>query len=69
MYANDFFSSLKSRLITALQIRIRIKVKIQELLKLTMQPQRAVDSNNWGVEAQNGVIWGLLTSERRFASL
>ncbi len=40
------------------QIRIRIKVKIQELLKLKMESSRAVDSYNGGIEVQNGAVGG-----------
>jgi hypothetical protein len=34
-----------------------------------MEPWRAVDAHNGGLEAQNGALEGLLTSFCRFASL
>jgi hypothetical protein len=37
--------------------RIRIKVNIQELNRLKMEPWRAVDANNGGVEAQIRHHW------------
>ena len=49
--------------------RIRIKVNIHELNRHKMEPWRAVDANNGGVDAQNGAVEGLLTGGRRFASL
>jgi hypothetical protein len=42
--------------------RIRIKVNIQELNRLTMEPWRAVDANKGGVEAQNEA--SLVTEEQ-----
>jgi hypothetical protein len=39
--------------------RIRIKVKIQELSMLKMEPWRAVAAQNGGVKAQNGGLEGL----------
>jgi hypothetical protein len=42
------------RIVSGSWIRIRIKVKTLELLRLTMEPWRAVDARNGGVEAQNG---------------
>jgi hypothetical protein len=40
-------------------IRIRSKVKIQELSKLKLEPWMAVDAQNGGVETQNGGLEGL----------
>jgi hypothetical protein len=40
-------------------IRIRISVKFQELYKLKMEPSRAVDAHNGGVEVQNKALEGL----------
>ncbi len=34
-----------------------------------MEPWRAVDAHNGGVEAQNEAVKGLKTSARRFATL
>jgi|688.fasta_scaffold1868977_1 hypothetical protein len=35
-----------------------IKVKIQELIGLELEPWRAVDAHNQSMEAQNGVVEG-----------
>jgi hypothetical protein len=41
------------------------KVKIQELLRLKMEPWRAADAHNGGEEAKNGASEGLQTSGPR----
>ncbi len=46
-------------------IRIRIKDNIQGLYRLKIEPLRDVDTNNGGVEAQNGALDGLKTSGHR----
>jgi hypothetical protein len=46
------------------RIRIRILVEIQELWRLNMEPWRAVDTHNGGVEAQNA-LEDLFTSGRK----
>jgi hypothetical protein len=38
------------------RIRIFIKVKLQELRRLKMEPRRAVDADNGGMEAQNRAV-------------
>ncbi len=41
-------------------IRIRIRVKIQELKRLKIEPWRAVDAHNVGVEDKNGALEAVL---------
>jgi hypothetical protein len=41
----------------------------QELLRLKIEPWRAKDAHNGGVEVQNGAMEGLETNGRRFASI
>jgi hypothetical protein len=48
------------------RIQIRITVEIQELWRLNMEPWRAVDAHNGGVEAQNGALEDLY-SEHQWA--
>jgi hypothetical protein len=40
-------------------IRIRIKVKFKKLYRLNMEPWRAVDAYNGGMEAKNGAVESL----------
>jgi hypothetical protein len=53
---------------SCIQIRtqIRNKIKMPKLLRLKMEPWRAVDAQNEGVEAQNRGLDGLYASGRRY---
>jgi hypothetical protein len=55
-----YFGKLDSdpRLSEKSWIRIRIKVKIQELSRLNMEPWMAEGTHNGCVEAQNGALEG-----------
>jgi hypothetical protein len=46
-----------------------IKVKVKELWKIKMEPWRAQDAYNGGMEALTRTIDGLKTSGPRFASI
>jgi hypothetical protein len=51
-------------------IRMRIKVKIQELWRLKLELYNGCrDAYNYGLEAQNRALEGLWTGGRRLASI
>jgi hypothetical protein len=52
-----------------IRIRIRTKVKLKKLKRPKIEPLRAVDAHNGGLEAQTGAREGLQTSGHTFASL
>jgi hypothetical protein len=51
-------SGIRIRIRVKSWIRIRNKVKIQKLLRLIIQPWRAVDAHNRGLETLNGALEG-----------